>query len=140
MSRMKNTGEKCSGPECQRVTEKRGYCQSHYQQVYVYGIELRPVALKVACNSHWCSRKRASTSDHGLCNKCKSRFDKYDIPMEDFLNLSGKCDICGSSHMWAIDHDHVTGKVRGILCREHNLGHGIVTGKQIGRASCRERV
>lgn len=126
MSRMKNIGEKCEGPECERPTEKRGYCQSHYQQAYVYKIELRPVSIKVDCSAVWCSRKRASDNGHGLCNKCKSRFDKYDMPFEEFILLSGKCDICGSSDRWAIDHDHATGKVRGILCRSHNLGLGMI--------------
>lgn len=126
MSRMKNIGEKCAGPECERPTEKRGYCQSHYQQAYVYKIELRPVLVKVDCSAGWCSRKRTSTNGHGLCNKCKLRFDKYEMPFEEFISLSGKCDICGSSDGWAIDHDHTTGQVRGILCRSHNLGLGMI--------------
>ena len=34
------------------------------------------------------------------------------------------CAICGSHHKLAIDHDHITGEVRGVLCNNCNLGLG----------------
>jgi hypothetical protein len=39
----------------------------------------------------------------------------------------GACDICGlvpERGRLNIDHDHKTGKIRGLLCRQHNLGLG----------------
>lgn len=42
----------------------------------------------------------------------------------------GKCAVCGTgkpgdrSESWSIDHDHVTGAVRGLLCTSCNLGIG----------------
>ena len=45
-----------------------------------------------------------------------------------FDNQNGKCAICGSletgrgkTNKFCIDHDHKTGKVRGLLCRNCNV-------------------
>lgn len=56
----------------------------------------------------------------------------YGISPEDFDALlasqEGRCPICGSdvhrAKGWHLDHDHVTGKVRGILCGPCNNGLG----------------
>lgn len=49
------------------------------------------------------------------------------------IKQEGKCKICGreillfgeSKHRTAhVDHDHSTGKVRGLLCQECNTGFG----------------
>jgi DNA-directed RNA polymerase subunit RPC12/RpoP len=55
---------------------------------------------------------------------------KYDLSMEQFEKMletqDYKCSICKKSleKYSAVDHDHKTGKVRGILCRKCNLGLG----------------
>lgn len=59
---------------------------------------------------------------------------RYNLTKEDALYWYGKsmesCEICG--YRWVegderlcVDHDHITGKVRGILCKHCNyvLGH-----------------
>ncbi len=35
-----------------------------------------------------------------------------------------KCAICGDDKKLCIDHDHGTGKVRGLLCTDCNLSLG----------------
>lgn len=51
----------------------------------------------------------------------------YDTKVALYRSREGKCDICkinitiGASR---VDHDHVTGKVRGLLCNKCNIGLG----------------
>ena len=68
--------------------------------------------------------------------KCalNARCKKYGITADDYhamLSQQGntcaicRCDSPGTNHDWHIDHDHRTGKVRGLLCHHCNtaLGH-----------------
>lgn len=67
-------------------------------------------------------------------NHLKSYFN---ISLNDYNKIlkkqNGVCAICGllesrktvnTSYTLAIDHDHITGKVRGLLCHRCNLGLG----------------
>ena len=63
---------------------------------------------------------------------------KYDISIEEYEQMlelqGGKCALCpkespGGRHAqahWCVDHDHVTGKVRELLCNDCNLVLGII--------------
>lgn len=60
---------------------------------------------------------------------------KYGITFEQrremFVKQNGKCDLCGvqiSEFSLAVDHNHVTGKVRGLLCMQCNTGIGALQG------------
>jgi Autographiviridae endonuclease VII len=56
----------------------------------------------------------------------------FGITLETFRDLEaaqlGRCAICGgtnsSGHALALDHDHKSGRIRGLLCRKCNLGVG----------------
>ncbi len=54
----------------------------------------------------------------------------YGISEDDYKNLfeaiEGKCEICHkpSHKLLHVDHDHNTGKVRGLLCHQCNIGLG----------------
>lgn len=55
---------------------------------------------------------------------------KYGLSLEQYAELytkqGGKCAICGikSERALAVDHDHTTGAVRGLLCKGCNTGLG----------------
>lgn len=56
---------------------------------------------------------------------------KYGLTVEDYnnmlLNQAGGCAICGKSpgeRPFDVDHCHDTGKVRGLLCNNCNMGLG----------------
>jgi hypothetical protein len=53
---------------------------------------------------------------------------KYGLTLEEFDALlathGGGCAICGKPDPDNVDHDHVTGRVRGILCWNCNVGVG----------------
>jgi hypothetical protein len=54
---------------------------------------------------------------------------KYGITIQDYNNmynaLNGKCEICNTYHKKLfVDHDHKTGKIRGLLCDLCNRGLG----------------
>jgi len=70
-----------------------------------------------------------------LCNKTKVRAlgrKKFGSSEEDFEKRfklqNSKCGICGiereEKRAFSLDHDHKTGRIRGILCTKCNLGLG----------------
>lgn len=61
--------------------------------------------------------------------------NRYGLEIDDYEALAkaqeGKCAICETIHVnrrgannFAVDHDHVTGAVRGLLCHKCNRGLG----------------
>lgn len=89
-----------------------------------------------------CKHKKAKEYYLDNTEKCKKLarnrdLKKYGITLEDLEKMlrdqDNKCAICGkeiflfgaSKKITAhVDHDHKTGKVRGLLCQECNTGLG----------------
>lgn len=72
------------------------------------------------------SRRRkadpAKTREYNLRKRYGITPEYYE---ELFHKQNGKCAICGTSkEKLVIDHDHKTGKVRGLLCHNCNRGLG----------------
>ena len=84
---------------------------------------------KSCCRSAEKLRKRDYSAPSRVSSKMKS---KYGITLEDYNQMydlqSGVCKICGQAETngkrIAIDHNHITGKVRGLLCNHCNIGLG----------------
>ena len=119
------------------------------QAFYRYGIKtnkhcMTPSSLHKACNR--CSRVllQVRFSKNGvICRECESNRPSdntltiyrkrirnlYKLTEQDLRDMQddqkGCCDICGKSlDDLCIDHDHITGNVRGLLCRTCNTGIG----------------
>lgn len=54
----------------------------------------------------------------------------YDISVEEYeqmcLNQNNMCSICSSVGELVIDHNHATGVIRGLLCRQCNVSIGLL--------------
>ena len=68
----------------------------------------------------------------------KKNYGLSRIKYDNIFNAQGgKCAICNTDgRELCVDHDHTTGKVRGLLCHRCNfaLGYLDYLGKHIGRA------
>lgn len=80
----------------------------------------------------WCLRCQASRPKSKKSNR-QATLSQFDLTEDQFdalkLAQGGGCAICfkvveASGRHLSVDHDHVTGKVRGILCRACNVGIG----------------
>ena len=77
------------------------------------------------------TKRRQQTKDEIRASNLKK---KYGITIEEYEELvqaqNSTCAICGTDDPgrrlanWAIDHCHETGKVRGLLCHQCNMGLG----------------
>jgi hypothetical protein len=75
--------------------------------------QFRDRGRKIRCNECWAINY--SKEHHG---------GKFTIPERNaMLKAQGyKCKLCGKEdHRLVIDHDHLTGRIRGMLCNRCNL-------------------
>jgi hypothetical protein len=80
----------------------------------------------------WC--RRCVTASRSEEAKAKNRLRRYELSVSEFelLKAGGVCQICGRPYVQkrhhrqepVVDHDHLTGKIRGVICRACNIGLG----------------
>lgn len=82
-----------------------------------------------SCMSHKAREYRKRYPEkHKIHDKEYGLRKKYGITLEDYTIMltaqNGVCKICGKvnsgGQMLAVDHDHMTGKIRGLLCSNCN--------------------
>ena len=112
-------------PEQWREEKRRWYRKYYAKRQQARGIEVKPYKRKVT----------------GTINLEPRALKQYGITQEEFDTLYeeqiGMCAICHTAlkkpwsdaqkklpHVVAIDHNHITNTVRGLLCRQCNLGLG----------------
>lgn len=77
-------------------------------------------------------RRNDTVREKALLRHIRNQLNKFDIAPEDYQFLLSKgCMICGCKnnthrHRLHIDHDHTTGKFRGILCTNCNTAIGLM--------------
>lgn len=76
-------------------------------------------------NLAWRNRNRAKVREVQRRYELK----QYGLTLEDergmFRRQGGLCAICRARPAKAVDHDHATGRVRGLLCGPCNRGLGL---------------
>lgn len=77
-------------------------------------------------------RKLNISGKDGMCKQCKREAKvglEYGLAKEQYQALressGGKCAICSGVSRIVIDHDHKTGRIRGMLCGKCNSGLGM---------------
>ena len=124
----------CKVSGCNEKHEARGYCHRHYQQSK-YGIvpkvfvDCLHCGLSIKANSY-------NTKLHPEC--VKPRLDdqryrkKFGISLAEYeallIKQDSACAICKEPQRkkLAVDHDHQSGAVRGLLCGSCNRGIGLL--------------
>lgn len=124
----------CKVTGCKAKHEARGYCHKHYQQTK-YGVVPKVFVDCLHCNLP-IEAESYSTKLHPECVKPRlddQRYRKqFGIGLAEYNQLmtaqNGVCAICHQKgkQKLAIDHDHETGKVRGLLCGPCNRGIGLL--------------
>lgn len=103
----------CSIEGCDSRIQARGWCSKHYKRWRQHGDPLKTLT-KINLD-------RGSNYTHAD----SMRWTRYRITPEEYEALLKKCMICGETKgKLCVDHDHITKKVRGILCDSCNISVG----------------
>jgi len=108
------SGKTCSVDGCSHPVTCRGWCNKHYLRWYKEQNPPDPAAVRRRGRKHLLKRYGLSVSEYEALVR----------------RQRGRCAICRTAEpgyaSWLVDHDHVTGQVRGLLCRACNSGIGLL--------------
>lgn len=105
------------------MIKKCRVCKKHLKQTCFSRDKSRKDGLGNVCKG--CSRSRLRA--HNLKRKFGISISEYEIMLG---RQDSRCAICGSyqndnlKRRFAVDHNHTTGGLRGLLCVKCNLGIG----------------
>lgn len=79
-------------------------------------------------NDHASKQRKANRALESTRTYARELRKRYGLTLDEYEKLSASgCAICGvsaGSRRLCVDHDHKTGKIRGILCGNCNSGLG----------------
>lgn len=111
------------------------YIKGHWESMQKRKAHGTNMGYRYGCRCADCQRARL---EYGQDANLWRRYGvTRQFVVELFQKQSGKCAVCDSpvedyftkKKSTHLDHDHVTGKVRGILCNKCNFGLGIFQDK-----------
>ncbi len=119
----------------EKIVERRKKTQKAYYEANKEKFYKRHKAWKAKnkgkmkeYNKKWLRKKIKENPDYAR-NATLKRL--YGITLSDYAEMlvsqNGECKLCGVSHeekRLAVDHDHKTKRVRGLLCNKCNLALG----------------
>jgi len=142
MGRPKKTEPNPPCTECGAESKCKGLCERHYAAMLRRKHPERIAANRKRYRSKPENRatERASAKRYVQSHPRKMwdtryrycygvSFDEYEAML---VAQEGRCAVCRSEHAggrWKrlhVDHDHATGKVRGLLCHNCNLAIGLL--------------
>jgi hypothetical protein len=90
---------------------------------YLYRVENQEKTNREARESY---DRRKNSSKYNTSVRASTAKRLYGLTLAEYdAMMAGPCGICGvHTDSMHLDHDHATGKPRGGLCREHNIGLG----------------
>jgi len=93
----------------------------------LFGVSQASISKILLGQSH--STEPLSHEERTRRRRLRRRAKEHSLTIEELVALGDECHICGESETgrWGtlhIDHDHETGKVRGLLCVGCNRGIG----------------
>lgn len=123
----------------------RGVHTGHTSLLESYGISRQEYANQITSGNRWCMHRKHfdlaenfDSKKRPVCNGCKAEYNRelslrgnfgvdHDWYLAKLAEQGGGCAICGTTvtntrgkkHL-AIDHNHATGTVRGVLCARCN--------------------
>ena len=101
---------------------KRGECRVCTKKAQITYYEANKGALLAKGREY--NRAHPEISRRSKRKYALIKYNLTEMGVEELLTAqNGLCPICGGTPD-SIDHDHITGKVRGILCRWCNVGLG----------------
>lgn len=126
-------------PHCKECRTKYQKTQDFKEKRKIYNFKNKERISQL--RKEWYLENREKRLVKSLNDYCKHKQKrknrtlkiKYGIDLKDYesmlLSQDGKCKICkkakpGKYNFFAVDHDHLTGKVRGLLCSKCNIGLG----------------
>ncbi len=140
MALVRNKGLKCAVEKCGDGALAKGHCGRHYEQVSKHGRVIsvenhRKKNIGKTCQVGGCN---SQSHARGYCKRhYLSRYSwtrrKYGMTWEQkdalWQEQGRACAICrkaSSLDAIQIDHSHLTGDVRGLLCRPCNTALGFM--------------
>lgn len=105
---------------CVLVKRMGKYKNENYEREYYLKIKERRKQYLTDNKKHI----KKTVRNYSLRRKYKISLDDYDAL---YNKQQGKCAICGNpEELLHIDHNHITGEVRGLLCLKCNRGIGFL--------------
>lgn len=138
-------GRTCTVQDCGERANADGLCSVHYRRQKRTGSTGAAFERATERACHYCTEAFSSPNLSKLyCSEecartgksLREAFARYGITMQQYRTLwlrqNGVCAICGQperserNRLLTIDHDHVSGHVRGLLCSHCNRAIGLL--------------